>query len=439
MLSKLFILQQFPKKSNISLNIPIFAYNLIQERLCNSYFKYSFSRKQHSKAKPQPPKDQLAPESPFKDRNDKAWYPDAEFVKEYENCVMYPTEEFMGKKGFIKGSIPIVEKGFRTKFMNYGPAHPAAHGVLRLILELDNETVLGAQPHIGLLHRGTEKLIEHKSYLQALPYFTRLDYVSCATNELAFCLAVEKLLNIKVPPRANYLRTIFSELMRISNHSIYVGTAVLDGGGITPLFWLFEEREKMWELCERASGSRMHSTYLRIGGVMYDIPIGWCDDCYHWIKHLAHRLDEIEDVVTENRIWISRNKDVSTISAHEAINRSCSGHILRACGIKWDLRKEQPYCAYDEIDFDVPITHNGDAYDRYLIKIFEMRESIRIIEQCLNQMPVGEIKVDDFKISAPKRSEMKSGMEELIHHFKHFSQGVLVPPGKYIYIFCIWD
>ncbi|XP_002019648.2 uncharacterized protein LOC6594041 [Drosophila persimilis] len=371
------------------------------------------------------------PGPPYEPRDTHYWYPDPEHLKEYASVVMYPTGDQWHQRPPATGKKPPpVDRTFRTKFINFGPAHPAAHGVLRMILELDNETVMSADPHIGLLHRGTEKLIEYKTYLQALPYFDRLDYVSCMANEQAYALAVEKLLNIEVPRRARFIRTMFAEIMRLTNHTMAISSSILDCGGITPLFWLFEEREKLYEFSERASGARLHAAYIRPGGVASDLPLGFCEDLYHFISQFKDRLDEVEDLATENRIWRMRNIGIGCISAHDALNYGCTGPVLRACGIKWDLRKQQPYDAYDEIDFNVVVGTNGDCYDRYLVRMREMRESLDIILQCLELMPPGEIKVDDRKITPPQRRNMKTGMEDLIHHFKHFSQGIFVPPGQ---------
>ncbi|KAF7380125.1 hypothetical protein HZH66_014480 [Vespula vulgaris] len=313
--------------------------------------------------------------------------------------------------------------------INFGPQHPAAHGVLRLILELDGEVVIKADPHIGLLHRATEKLIEYKTYMQALPYFDRLDYVSMMCNEQCFSLAIEKLLNIDVPLRAKYIRVLFAELTRILNHIMGIGTHALDVGAMTPFFWLFEEREKLMEFYERVSGARMHAAYVRPGGVSLDLPLGLLDDIYEWASQYGERVDEVEDMLTENRIWIQRTKDIGVIKAQDALNMGFSGVMLRGSGIKWDLRKSAPYDAYDLVDFDVPVGVNGDCYDRYLIRVEEMRQSLRIIEQCLNKMPPGEVRCDDAKVVPPRREEMKSSMEALIHHFKLYTQGFQVPPG----------
>jgi len=289
---------------------------------------------------------------------------------------------------------------------------------------------LSADPHIGLLHRGTEKLIEYKTYTQALPYFDRLDYVSMMCNEQCYALAVEKLLNITVPPRAKYIRTLFAEITRILNHIMAVTTHALDVGALTPFLWLFEEREKMMEFYERVSGARLHAAYIRPGGVSQDLPMGLMEDIYNWAKSFPARIDETEELLTNNRIWKARLIDVGVVSAKQALDYGFSGVMLRGSGIAWDLRKVQPYDAYDQLDFDVPVGRHGDCYDRYLIRCEEMRQSIRLILQCLNKMPDGEIKVDDHKVSPPSRSEMKESMESLIHHFKLFTEGYSVPAGS---------
>ncbi|GAB0089572.1 NADH dehydrogenase [Sergentomyia squamirostris] len=360
------------------------------------------------------------------------WSPDPEFMQQFAGPVMYP--ELAGytskwKPHWNAKLAPTVERNVKNVTINFGPQHPAAHGVLRLILELEGETVTRADPHIGLLHRGTEKLIEYKTYMQALPYFDRLDYVSMMCNEQCFSMAVEKLLNIEVPLRAKYIRTLFGEITRILNHIMGVGTHALDIGALTPFFWLFEEREKMMEFYERVSGARMHAAYVRPGGVARDLPLGLMDDIYEFASKFNERLDEVEDVLTANRIWRARTEDIGVVSAEDALNYGFSGVMLRGSGIKWDLRKSQPYDAYDLVDFDVPIGTKGDCYDRYLCRVEEMRQSLRIIHQCLNQMPSGEIATDDAKIVPPTRAEMKSSMEALIHHFKLFTQGFQVPPG----------
>ncbi|GAB6027352.1 NADH dehydrogenase Fe-S protein subunit 2 ndufs2 [Chamberlinius hualienensis] len=362
-------------------------------------------------------------------RGAKKWYPDADFLKTYDVPVLYPSEGLDIPMLPWNSKYPPVERSVRNITINFGPQHPAAHGVLRLILELDGEIVVRADPHIGLLHRGTEKLIEYKTYTQALPYFDRLDYVSMMCNEQCYSLAVEKLLNIEVPPRAKFIRVLFAEITRLLNHIMAVGTHALDIGAITPFFWLFEEREKMMEFYERASGARMHAAYVRPGGVSQDLPLGLLDDIFQFIDKFGERLDEVDDLLTNNRIWTARTIDIGVVSAEDALNLGFSGVMLRGSGIKWDLRKTQPYDAYDQVEFDVPIGIKGDCYDRYLIRMEEMRQSMRIIHQCLNKMPSGEIKVDDHKVVPPKRGDMKESMEALIHHFKLFTEGYQVPSG----------
>jgi NADH dehydrogenase (ubiquinone) Fe-S protein 2 len=361
-------------------------------------------------------------------RGAKKWYPDKEFFSQYEGTLYYP-EEARWQIPLETNKRVVVEKAVRNIEINFGPQHPAAHGVLRLVLELNGEQVLRADPHIGLLHRATEKLIEYKTYTQALPYFDRLDYVSMMVNEQCYSLAVEKLLNIDIPKRAKYIRVLFAEITRILNHIMAIGTHALDIGALTPFFWLFEEREKMMEFYERASGARMHAAYVRPGGVALDLPIGLMDDIHSWAEQYPQRIDEVEDLLTENRIWKQRTVDIGIVPSEAALNWGFSGVMLRGSGIKWDLRKTQPYDNYEDFDFDVPIGIKGDCYDRYLIRVEEMRQSIRIIQQCLNNMPAGEVKVDDNKIVPPSRKEMKSSMEALIHHFKLFSEGYPVPPG----------
>ncbi|EDV28461.1 uncharacterized protein TRIADDRAFT_49563 [Trichoplax adhaerens] len=335
--------------------------------------------------------------------------------------VLYPNEisEIWDKDGVYIGSYTV----------NFGPQHPAAHGVLRLVMELNGETVKRCDPHIGLLHRGTEKLCEYKTYLQALPYFDRLDYVSMMCNEQCYSLAVEKLLNIQIPERAKFIRVLFAEISRLLNHIMAVTTHALDVGAMTPFFWMFEEREKMMEFYERVSGARLHAAYVRPGGVAQDLPLGLMDDIYSFCKNFSQRIDELEEMLTNNRIWRDRTVDIGIVTAREALDNSFSGVMLRGSGIKWDLRKVQPYDAYDKVEFDIPIGTNGDCYDRYLCRVEEMRQSLRIIMQCLNQMPEGEVRVDDAKISPPRRAEMKDSMESLIHHFKLFTEGYNVPPG----------
>lgn len=364
-------------------------------------------------------------------RSFKKWYPDAEFLKKFNGAVMYPDEvTSKWKIPSYTSQVYPVEKQVKNMVLNFGPQHPAAHGVMRLILHLDGEWIERIDPHIGLLHRGTEKLIEYKTYLQALPYFDRLDYVSVLCNEHAYCLAVEKLCNIIVPPRGQWIRVLLSELTRIFNHSLCLACGILDLGGITPFFWMFEEREKIMEIFERVSGARMHTCYFRPGGVARDMPIGLLDDIHLFSMQFSERIDVLEDLITTNRIFVQRTQNIGVISAHDAINYGFSGVLLRATGIKWDLRKSQPYEMYDQIDFDIPIGMAGDCYDRYLVRVQEMRQSLRIIDQCLNRMVAGEVRTDDCKISIPHRSEMKTSMEALINHFKLFSSGFYVPPGS---------
>jgi len=304
------------------------------------------------------------------------------------------------------------------------------HGVLRLVLELDGEIIEKADPHIGLLHRGTEKLIEYKNYTQALPYFDRLDYVSMMAQEHGYSLAVEKLLRCNMPRRAQYIRVLFGEITRILNHLLAISTHALDVGAMTPLLWAFEEREKLMEFYERVSGARLHSAYIRPGGVSQDLPLGLCEDIYQFASHFTQRVDEIEEMLTGNRIWKQRLVDVGVVNYDDAMAYGFSGPMLRGSGISWDLRKNQPYEVYEELDFDIPIGTNGDCYDRYCIRINEMRESIRIIIQCLNNLPEGPVKVDDAKIVPPSRIDMKESMESLIHHFKFYTENFNVPTGE---------
>jgi len=321
-------------------------------------------------------------------------------------------------------------KKIKNFSINFGPQHPAAHGVLRLILELNGEVVKKADPHIGLLHRGTEKLIEYKNYLQALPYFDRLDYVSMMCQEHAYVLAVEKLLNCNIPLRAQYIRVLFSEITRLLNHILAIVCHALDVGAMTPLFWGFEEREKLLEFYERVSGARMHSSYFRPGGVHQDLPKGLLNDIYIFCSQFNTRLDEIEELLTNNRIWKQRLVDIGVINAKDALDWGFSGVMLRGSGISWDLRKTQPYEVYNKLDFDIPIGTNGDCYDRYLIRIEEMRQSVRIILQVLNEIPEGPIKLDDKKITNPNRVQIKNSMESLIHHFKYYSENITVNSGE---------
>ena len=314
--------------------------------------------------------------------------------------------------------------------MNFGPQHPAAHGVLRLVLELDGEVIIKADPHIGLLHRGTEKLIEYRNYLQALPYFDRLDYVSMMAQEHCYSLTVEKLLNIDVPIRAKYIRVIFSEITRLLNHLLALTTHILDVGATTPFLWGFEEREKLMEFYERVSGARMHAAYIRPGGVAQDIPLGLLDDIYKFISTFNSRIDEFEELLTGNRIWKQRLVEIGIVTAKEALDYSFSGVLLRGSGICWDLRKNQPYEIYDQLDFEIPVGKNGDCYDRFLIRVQEMRQSLNIIHQCINKIPNGPVMVNDNKIVPPARPLMKHSMESLIHHFKLYTEGFTVPENS---------
>ena len=318
--------------------------------------------------------------------------------------------------------------------INFGPQHPAAHGVLRLVLELDSEVVTRVDPHIGLLHRGTEKLIEQRTYLQALPYFDRLDYVAPMNQEHAFCLAIEKLLGLEVPCRAQLIRVLYSEIGRLLSHLLNVTTQALDVGALTPPLWGFEEREKLMVFYERASGSRMHAAYFRPGGVHQDLPPKLIDDIEAFCLHHPKVLDDIETLLTENRIFKQRNVDIGVISLKDAFAWGMSGVMVRGSGAAWDLRKAQPYECYSEMDFDIPIGKNGDNYDRYLIRVLEMRESVKIMRQCIAKLRAPEGQgphvADNNKIVPPKRSEMKTSMESLIHHFKLYTEGFHVPAGE---------
>lgn len=324
----------------------------------------------------------------------------------------------------------MLTKKIKNFSINFGPQHPAAHGVLRLVLELKGEVIERADPHIGLLHRGTEKLIEHKNYLQALPYFDRLDYVSMMSQEHGYVLAVEKLLQCDVPLRAQYIRVLFSEITRLLNHLLAIACHALDVGAMTPYFWGFEEREKLMEFYERVSGARMHSSYFRPGGVSADLPMGLLNDIYIFCEQFNTRLDEFEEMLTNNRIWKQRLVNIGIISAKDALDWGFSGVMLRGSGIPWDLRKTQPYEIYDQLEFEIPQGTNGDCYDRYLIRIEEMRQSIKIINQVINQMPTGLIKNTNHKIINPTRIEIKNSMESLIHHFKYYTEGFKVPSGE---------
>lgn len=316
--------------------------------------------------------------------------------------------------------------------LNFGPQHPAAHGVLRLILELDGEVVKRADPHIGLLHRGTEKLIEYKNYLQALPYFDRLDYVSMMSQEHAYALAVEQLLDCEglIPLRAKYIRVIFLELTRLLNHLLAVTTHALDVGALTPFLWAFEEREKLMEFYERVSGARMHAAYIRPGGVNQDLPVGLLDDIYRFCLQFSSRINEYEELLSSNRIWKYRLVNVGIVSYLMAKDFGFSGVMLRGSGIHWDLRKSIGYEIYDLLDFRIPLGTVGDCYDRYLLRVEEMRQSLSILFQCLNNIPNGPVKLDDYKVINRPRAFMKYNMESLIHHFKYFSEGIVVPSSS---------
>merc|ERR1711933_66844 len=323
-----------------------------------------------------------------------------------------------------------VSRKIKNFTINFGPQHPAAHGVLRLILELEGEVVKRAEPHIGLLHRGTEKLIEYKNYIQALPYFDRLDYVSMMAQEHSYCLALEKMYNSKIPKRAQYIRVLMAEITRILNHLLAIGCHAMDVGAMTPFLWAFEEREKLMEFYERVSGARMHAAYFRPGGVHVDLPKGFLTDVYIFIEQFNLRLIEIEDMLSENRIWKQRLVGIGVVSSKEAEDWGFSGVMLRGSGIEWDIRKSQPYEVYDKLKFYIPIGKKGDCYDRYLIRIFEMRESLKLINQCLNDMPNGPIKTNDNKFTPPSRVELKSSMESLIHHFKIYTQSFTISPNE---------
>ncbi|MBF87427.1 MAG: NADH-quinone oxidoreductase subunit D [Pelagibacterales bacterium] len=314
--------------------------------------------------------------------------------------------------------------------LNFGPQHPAAHGVLRLVLEMDGEVVERTDPHIGLLHRGTEKLIEHKTYMQAIPYFDRLDYVSPMCQEHAFVLSAEKLLNINVPIRAQYIRVLFDEITRILNHSLQIAAQGLDLGATTPFLWLFEEREKLMGFYEAVSGARLHAAYYRVGGVHQDLPDSLIDDIKEWLSGFDKIIEDIESLLTDNRIFKQRTVDVGIVSAEEALNWGFTGPMLRGSGIAWDLRKSQPYAVYDQLDFDIPTGVNGDCYDRYLLRIEEMRQSANIISQVLEKLPSGNVIIEDSRLNPPRRDEMKYSMEALINHFKLFTEGVRVPEGE---------
>jgi NADH-quinone oxidoreductase subunit D len=318
--------------------------------------------------------------------------------------------------------------------INFGPQHPAAHGVLRLVLELDGEIVDRVDPHIGLLHRGTEKLLEHKTYLQGIGYFDRLDYVAPMNQEHAFCMAVEKLAGIPVPRRGEYIRVLYCEIGRILSHILNVTTQALDVGALTPPVWGFEEREKLMVFYERASGSRMHAHYFRPGGVHQDLPPKLIEDIGEWCEQFPAKLKDIDNLLTENRIFKQRNVDIGVVSKEEALEWGFSGVMVRGSGMAWDLRRAQPYSVYDELDFNIPVGKNGDCWDRYLIRIEEMLESVKIMKQCVEWLSraenAGEVLPTNSKFAPPRRAEMKQSMEALIHHFKLYTEGVHVPAGE---------
>jgi len=314
--------------------------------------------------------------------------------------------------------------------LNFGPQHPAAHGVLRLVMELDGEIIERCDPHVGLLHRGTEKLIEQKTYLQAVPYFDRLDYVSPMCQEHAFALAVENLLGIEIPLRAKYIRVLWSEITRILNHLLNITTHGLDVGAMTPILWGFEEREKLMVFYERVCGARLHSAYFRPGGVHQDMPAGLAEDVMAWTETFPLVLKDMEDLLLENRIFKQRNVDIGVVSAEDAMAWGFSGAMLRGSNVPWDLRKSQPYEVYDRMDFDVVVGKHGDCYDRFVLRIEEMKQSLKIIRQSIEEMPTGPVTSMSTKISPPKRGEMKRSMEALIHHFKLYTEGYRVPEGE---------
>ncbi|MBP2291071.1 NADH-quinone oxidoreductase subunit D [Azospirillum rugosum] len=331
----------------------------------------------------------------------------------------HPTAEQSGGKTQIK-----------PYTMNFGPQHPAAHGVLRLVMELNGEVVERCDPHIGLLHRGTEKLIEYKTYLQAVPYFDRLDYVSPMCMEHAYVLGIEKLLRIQAPLRAQYIRVLFSEITRILNHILSITTGALDVGAITPALWGFEEREILMEFYERVSGARLHANYFRPGGVAWDLPAGLTDDIWEFTERFPKFVEDIDNLLTDNRIFKQRTVDIGVVSKEQAFDWGFTGPMLRGSGVAWDLRKSQPYEVYDRMDFDVPVGLTGDCWARYLVRMEEMRQSNRIIRQCLKELPDGPVRVEDRKVAPPPRGEMKRSMEALIHHFKLFTEGFHVPEGE---------
>ncbi len=322
------------------------------------------------------------------------------------------------------------DESLRNYTINFGPQHPAAHGVLRLILELDGEIVERVDPHVGLLHRGTEKLIEYKTYQQALPYFDRLDYCSPMCMEHSFVLAVEKLMGIEIPERAQYIRVLMAELTRIKNHMLNLGSHIMDVGAMTPNLWLFEIREDLMQFYERVSGARMHANYFRVGGVREDLPEKLIADIGEWLDYRFKLFEDAISLVANNRIFKQRNVDIGTVSKEDAIAWGFSGPMIRASGVPWDIRRAQPYEVYDRMEFDIPVGTNGDCYDRFMVRVEEVRQSVRIAKQCLKQMPSGPIGTPDRKVFPPPRAEMKTSMEALIHHFKLYTEGYHVPKGE---------
>ena len=322
------------------------------------------------------------------------------------------------------------EQKIKNMTMNFGPQHPAAHGVLRLVLEMDGEVIERADPHIGLLHRGTEKLIEYKTYIQATPYFDRLDYVAPMNQEHAYCLAIEKLMGVEVPKRAQYIRVLYAEMGRILNHLLNLTAFALDVGAMTPLLWGFEEREKLMEFYERACGARLHANYFRPGGVAADLPAGLLADIDAWCDQFPKFVNDFDRILTGNRIFKQRTVDIGIVSPEEALDWGFTGPNIRASGMAWDLRKSQPYDSYEDFDFDIPIGKNGDCYDRFLVRFEEMNQSLKIMKQAIKEMPDGAVIVENNKVAPPSRSEMKRSMEALIHHFKLFTEGFHVPAGE---------
>ncbi|WP_164114778.1 NADH-quinone oxidoreductase subunit D [Sphingorhabdus sp. Alg239-R122] len=337
-------------------------------------------------------------------------------------------EETLGETDAADPTVGDVE--IQNYTINFGPQHPAAHGVLRMVMELDGEIIERIDPHVGLLHRGTEKLIEHKTYLQALPYFDRLDYCSPLAQEYSYVLAIEKLLDLEVPLRAQYLRVLFAELTRICNHMLNIGAHVMDVGAMTPNLWVFEIREDCLNFFERASGARMHSAWFRPGGVHQDVPLKLLTDLADWLDTFPKLFEDAMSLVVDNRIFKQRNVDIATVSKEDAIKWGFSGPMIRGSGIAWDLRKSQPYDVYGRMEFDVPVGTKGDCYDRFMVRVEEVRQSARIMRQCLNEMPEGPIASTDRKVVPPKRGEMKQSMEALIHHFKLYTEGFHVPAGE---------